>query len=399
MLALVNGKLLTMTHGTIERGTVLIDGGKIVAAGADVAVPAGAEVVDCAGKYVTPGLIDANSKLGIHNDGFGSIGYDDDEKTTPIAPQLRAIDAVWPGDIALAECVKAGITAVSTGPATSGVINGQCAVIKTRGNEVDEMIVKAPAGLRLSITGTRGGASPRDRAQDVYMLRQELQRAKEGLAKQQQAAAKAAEKGEPYEPERNLKQEVLASLLSGELAARVHVNLNHDITNAIELAQEWGLKLILEDAAEANLMAREIAAAGVPVICGPLVVNRAGERKHLSLKTPGVLARAGVKVAICSGFPETPGRYLFASAALAASEGMDIDEALKSITINAAEILGVADRLGSLDAGKDADVVVWSDHPFEITGRVECVYMDGALVAHNCSCGCSCGCQTGKEAK
>ncbi|MGE5561100.1 MAG: amidohydrolase family protein [Chloroflexota bacterium] len=398
MLALVNGKLLTMTHGTIDGGTVLIDGGKIVAVGRDVTIPQGCKTVDCQGKYVLPGLIDANGMVGLHNDGFGSIGHDEDEKFTPVAPQLRAIDAIWPEDPALADCVKAGITAVSVGPATTGVITGQCAVIKTRGGAIDDMVVKAPAGLRISITGTprspwgNTGVTPRDRSTDIALLRQELRRAKEAIEKQEKAAAKADAGDAAGGPDRNLKQEVLIALLKGELPARVNVRYSYDIDNALELAREWGFKLILEDAPDAQLMVGDIAKAGAPVIVGPLPVNKEGERKNLSLKTPGILAKAGVKVAIASGFPETPIRYLFVSAALACSEGMPEDDALKAITINAAEILGVADRIGSLDAGKDADIVVYDGHPFEITSRVDRVYMDGELVAGGCCADAAHGC-------
>lgn len=411
MLALVNGKLLTMTHGTIDGGTVLVDGGKIVAVGREVAVPPGCERVDCRGKYILPGLIDANGMVGIHNDGFGSSGHDEDEKYTPVAPQLRVIDAIWPEDPALADCVRAGITTVSVGPATTGVITGQCAVIKTRGQTVDDMVVKAPAGLRISITGTpvslRGGVAPRDRSQDIALLRQELQRAREAMAKRRQALERGEEvtangergaKGARDEVGRNLKQEVLISLLAGEIPARLRVKRNHDIANALELAAEWGFKLILEDAPEAQLMVGDIVEAGVPVILGPLVVNKSGERRYLSLRTPGILAKAGVKIAIASGFPETPIRYLFVSAALACAEGLPEEEALKAITINAAEILGVADRVGSLDVGKDADLVVYDGHPFEITSRVERVYLNGELAA-----GCdgdadgSCGGERGRR--
>lgn len=394
MLALLNGVLLTMTHGRIDGGTVLVDDGKIIAVGRDVVVPPGCETVDCRGKYILPGLIDANGMVGLHNDGFGASGYDEDEVHAPVAPHLRAIDALWPDDPALADCVRAGITTVSVGPATTGVITGQCAVIKTRGQTVDDMVVKAPAGLRISITGTpaglRGGVTPRDRSQDIALLRQELQRAREALAKRAQTgdeegkagqcADRAAGGASSDDTVRNLKQEILFRLLTGEIPARVHVKANHDIANALELAAEWGFKLILEDAPEAQLMVDDIAAADVPVILGPLVVNKSGERKHLSLRTPGILARAGVKIAIASGFPETPIRYLFVSAALACAEGLPEEEALKAITINAADILGVADRVGSLDVGKDADLVVYAGHPFDISSRVERVYLNGEQV-------------------
>lgn len=382
-----------MTSGTIDGGTVLIDGGKIVAVGRDIALPQGCQTVDCAGKYVMPGLIDANGMVGIHNDGFGSIGYDEDEKFTPMAPHLRAIDAIWPEDPALADCVKAGITTVSVGPATTGVLTGQCAAIKTQGATIDEMVVKAPAGLRISITGTprspwgNSGVTPRDRSTDIALLRQDLQRAKEAIAKQAKVEAKGDAKGDG---DRNLKQEALIALLKGEYPARINVRHTYDIDNALELASEWGFGLILEDAPDAQLMVAEIARAGVPVITGPLPVNKEGDRKNLSLKTPGILAKAGVKVAIASAFPETPIRYLFVSAALACAEGMPEEDALKAITISAAEILGIADRVGSLDAGKDADIVVYDGHPFEITSRVDRVYMNGELVAGGCSAAQGC---------
>lgn len=396
MLAIKNGKVLTPSGTFLDGATVLVDGGKITtvaAAGQDLAVPAGAEVVDAAGKYVLPGLIDASTRVAIHEDGNGPIGVDTDEPSNPISPQLRAIDAAWHEDLALKDAVQWGVTATMAGPGTMNILGGQTFVMKTAGRTITDMTIKNPAAMKVSLTGTprmvmmmamRGGPQiqPRDRAQDVALFEAELQRARE-TAERLERAEKAKPAGAAASlpaPDRNLRTEAVMALLRGEMPVFVTALLNHDISNAIELAAKWGLKLVLERCAEGHLVLDEIRESGAAVIAGPITVNRRSDLKNLSLKLPGVLARNGVKVAISTDHPTIPIHYLTVQAATAVREGMSEADALKAITINPAEILGVAGRTGSLEAGKDADLAVWSGHPFDINSRVEQTYVTGQRV-------------------
>jgi imidazolonepropionase-like amidohydrolase len=390
MLAVTNARVVPVAGAPLEPGTVLIADGKIAAVGPEFVLAPGTEVIDARGQWVLPGLIDANTKLGIHEDGYGQIGYDEDELHTPLAPHLRALDAVNPEDVAIAEALAAGVTTVLVGPATSGVITGQCAVLKTAGTCVDHMVLSEPAGLRVSLTGTnpmmmRGGnAPPRDRAQEVAMFRQALIRAREAMSKKARSGPGESEPSRP--PQRNLRQEALQRLLKREFPARMHVINNVDIRNALLLAREFGFELVLERAAEAQLMVDEIAASGCGVVLGPLTSNRRGELKNLSLKTPGILARAGVKVALATDFPSLPVKYIRAHAALAVRGGMTPADAIRALTLSAAELLGVADRVGSLEVGKDADLVFFSGDPFCVQTRVTRVMVEGKTVCGEGRC-------------
>ncbi len=395
MLAIKNGRVLTPSGTFLDGATVLVDGGKIISvtsAGQGAAIPAGAEVVDASGKYVLPGLIDASTRAGIHEDGNGPIGVDTDEPSNPISPQLRTIDAAWHEDLALKDALQWGVTATMVSPGTANIFGGQTFVMKTAGRTLTDMAIKNPAGMKVSLTGTprmammaamRGGPQiqPRDRAQDVALFQAELQRAREAMERQERLEkAKAAGATNLPEPDRNLRTEAIMALLRGEMPIFVTAHLNHDISNAIELAREWGLKLVLERCAEGHLVLDEIQESGAAVVAGPITVNRRSDLKNLSLKLPGVLARAGVKVAISTDHPTIPIHYLTVQAATAVREGMGEADALKAITINPAEILGVAGRMGSLEAGKDADVAVYSGHPFDINTRVELTYVNGVKV-------------------
>lgn len=389
MLALVNGKILTISHGVIESGTVLIENGRIAAVGPEVKIPAGAQVVDCQGKVIMPGLIDANSRVSVREDGNGPIGHDDSEMYTPIAPELKAIDAVWPEDLALQDAIKAGVTCLSVGPSPLAIIGGQSATIKPYGKTVNDMVVKEPDGLKVSLSGTPrmlmffggDGVRPRDRSEDIAQFQAALQRAKESEEKQARAAAKAAENGkEPPAPDRNSQQEVLIKLLSGKLPARIAANQNHDIDNALEIAGQWGFNLILEGGADAHLMVDKLTAKGVPVILGSLTDNRRGDTKNLSLKTPAILANAGVKVSLSTNHPNAPIRYLMVQAALAVQGGMTEEQALRALTLTPAEILGIADRVGSIEPGKDADMVILSGEPLRTKTVVERVFINGQEV-------------------
>jgi imidazolonepropionase-like amidohydrolase len=398
MIAITNGKVMTITQGLFERGTVLVEGGRIVAVGEQVEIPDDAEVVDATGKVVMPGLIDAHCHIGIFPDGVGWEYSDGNEMTDPITPHLRALDAVHPEDPAFKELVAAGVTTVLTGPGSGNLIGGQWVCLKTAPRpSVEQMVLLEPAGMKMAlgenpkrVYGEQKKA-PSTRMGNAANLRAALVDAQNYLDKwgryederaEYEAKAEAGDEDAepPKPPERDLKLEALGKVLRREMKARVHAHRADDMLTAVRIAEEFGMDLTLEHATEGYKIADILAAKGIPVTAGPILFSRVKyELKEMTPKNPGIMARAGVKVAIQTD--ETSAvKYLTINAALAVREGMPEEEALKAITVNAAEIIGVADRVGSLEVGKDADVVVFSGHPLDYRTVAELVLVDGQVV-------------------
>ena len=398
MIAIKNGRVMTMTQGTLECGTVLVEGGRIVALGKNVEIPEDAQVYDATGKVVMPGLIDAHCHTGIFADGVGWEHSDGNEMTDPITPHMRALDAVHPEDLAFKDLVEAGVTTVLTGPGSGNLVGGQWVCLKTAPKpSVEQMVLREPAGMKMALgenpTRVYGERKvmPSTRMGNAAVLRAALVDAQNYLDKQRRYEDKLAEyqaKAEagdqeaeaPEPPERDLKLEALGKVLRREIKARVHAHRADDMLTAIRIAEEFNLDLTLEHATEGYKIADILADKGIPVTAGPILFGRSKyELRDMTPKNPGIMAKAGVKVAIQTD--ETSAvRYLTINAALAVREGMPEDEALKAITINAAEIIGVADRVGSLEVGKDADVVVFSAHPFDYRAVAELVLVDGQVV-------------------
>ena len=399
MIAITNGKIVTITRGTVEAGTALVEGGRIVAIGADVTIPEDAEVFDATGKVVMPGLIDAHCHVGLWAEGVGWEHSDGNEMTDPITPQLRALDAVHPQDPAFAELVAAGVTTVLTGPGSGNLIGGQWVCLKTAPKpSVEEMVVLEPAGMKMALGENpkrvyKGqNKTPSTRMGNAALLRGALVQAQNYLEKWRRYEAELSayeaknedDKGaadEPKSPERDLKMEALGKVLQREMKARVHAHRADDMLTAIRIAEEFGLDLTLEHATEGYKIADILAAKAIPVTAGPILFSRTKyELKDMLPKNPGVMAEAGVTVAIQTDEMSAV-KYLTINAALAVREGMSEEDALKAITINAAKVIGVEDRLGSLEVGKDADIVVLDGHPFDYRTVVELVLVDGQ-VAH-----------------
>jgi imidazolonepropionase-like amidohydrolase len=398
MIAIVNAKVMTITQGTFERGTVLVEEGRIVAVGEGIAVPEGAQVVDAAGCVVTPGLIDAHCHVGLFADGIGWEHSDGNETTDPITPHLRALDAVNPGDPAFRELMEAGVTTVLTGPGSANLIGGQWICLKTAPKAtVDQMTLLEPAGMKMAlgenpkrVYGDQKKA-PSTRMGNAAALRAALVDAQNYVQKweryeadqaEYQAKVEAGDKEAkaPTGPGRDLKLEALARVLRREMKARIHAHRADDMLTAIRIAEEFGLDLTLEHATEGYKIAQVLVDKGIPVTAGPILFSRTKyELKDMTPKNPGLMAVAGVKVAIQTDEMSAV-KYLTINAALAVREGMPEEEALKAISINAAEIIGVDDRVGSLEAGKDADIVVWSGHPFDYRSVVQRVLVDGKVV-------------------
>lgn len=373
MLAMIGGKLLTMAGNVVDYGTVLIDKGKIAGVEAGERVPSGAAVVDVSGKIVMPGMIDAHSHLGIVEEIYREEGDDCNEITDPVTPHLRAIDAVNPADLGFRDALAGGVTTVVIGPGSANIIGGEMVAMKTYGTVVDDMVVRFPAGLKAALGENpkrsygRDKKTPATRMASAAILREALIRAQDYVKKEC--------------PDRDLKMEALARVLKGEVTLRVHAHRADDIMTAVRIAGEFGVKLIVEHCTEGHLVAGHLAARGIPAVIGPVITNRAKvEMQGLTLETARVLAEAGVPFAIMTDHPVVPVQYLSASAALAVKGGLSAEHALRAITLDAAVILGLGDRLGSIEPGKDADLVVLDRHPLDIASRVEQVYINGIKV-------------------
>ncbi len=397
MIAIVNGQVMTITQGTLDRGTVLVEGGRIVALGEEVEIPEDAEIYDAQGRIVMPGMIDAHCHVGLFPDGIGWEYSDGNEMTDPITPHLRALDAVHPEDPAFKDLVAAGVTTVLTGPGSGNLIGGQWVCLKTAPKpSVEEMVLLEPAGMKMALGENPKRVygdqkkNPSTRMGNAATLRAALVEARNYLDKWEryrvdlsdyQAKLEAGKQDaeRPKMPERNLKLEALGKVLRRELKARVHAHRADDMLTAIRIAEEFDLDLTLEHATEGYKIAEILAAKGIMVTAGPILFSRVKyELREMTPKNPGLMAQAGVKVAIQTDEMSAV-KYLTINAALAAREGMSEEEALKAITINAAEVIGVEDRVGSLEVGKDADIVVLNGHPFDYRTVAELVLVDGQV--------------------
>lgn len=377
-----NGRIKTM-KGQEFVGSILVEGTQIKAIGENLVAPEGAKVIEAEGKLVLPGFIDAHCHVGIGEEIYQSEGDDLNEMTDPLTPELRAIDGINPEDEGFRDARLGGVTAVFSTPGSANVIGGTGVVLKTVGKVVDKMIVRDPAGLKVAfgenpkvVYGGEQKKMPMTRMATAALLRQALVDAQTYLEKLDQGIE------DPEKvPERDLGMESLLRVIKREIPLRAHAHRADDIMTAIRIAREFNVELVIEHCTEGHKIAEEIAEYGYPAVVGPCLVNRAKvELKDKSFETPGVLSRAGVKVAIITDHSVTPIEQLPLCAALVARAGMDEEEALKAITINPAEILGVDHRLGSLEVGKDADIVIWSEHPFILKSRPETVIINGKVI-------------------
>jgi imidazolonepropionase-like amidohydrolase len=381
MILIKNGILYTMgAKGIMEQSDILVDSGKIVDIGKNLE-HRDATIIDATGKLVFPGFIDAHCHLGMWEDGIGFEGADGNEATDPITPHLRAIDAINPMDRTFDEAREAGVTLVATGPGSANVIGGTFTAIKTYGKRIDDMIVKDPLAMKCAFgenpkrTYNDKKVSPSTRMAIAAELRNALFKAKEYLSKKEAAGDDACKM-----PEFNMKMEALIPVLKKEIPLKAHAHRADDILTAIRIAKEFDVDLTLEHCTEGHLIADELAREGYSAIVGPSLSERSKfELKNLTFDTPGILHKAGVKIAIMTDAPVIPLQYLPLAAALSAKFGLDRMEALKAITINPAEILGLAEQVGSLEVGKDADIVIWDKHPFDLEAQTHLVMINGII--------------------
>ncbi len=387
--------MLAIVHGTVHAvsemfpvaqvGTVLIDDeGKILSVGADVPVPEGADLLDATGLHVFPGFVDAHTHLGIWEEGVGRAFWDGNEATDPVTPHIRALDAINPRDQGLADARGAGVTTVCVTPGSANAVCGQAVVIKTAGEVVDRMVVRQPAGLKMALgENPKSVYKPRDKMPSTRMgtaalIREALIDAQTYMDKQAKATADA----ETESPDEDLKKEAIALALRREVPARIHAHRADDILTALRIGQEFGLQVLVEHCTEGHKVAKELADAGVPALVGPSLSSRSKmELRELSFGTAGELARAGVTVALVSDHPFVPIQYLPLCGGLAVREGLDERTALRAVTLTAAELLGVASRVGSLEPGKDADVALYRGHPFyDVQARCILTLVNGQIV-------------------
>lgn len=385
MLLLKNGNVMTMA-GPAFVGDVAIENGKIVAVGQSLSY-SDAEVRDVTGMTVMPGIVDPHCHVGMWEDAMGFEGADGNECTNPITPELRAIDAINPYDRCFEEAAAGGVTTCVTGPGSANVIGGQFVAIKTYGDSVEDMVLRFPVAVKAAFgenpkrVYNGKNQTPSTRMATAALMRKALIEAQEYNEKLEKG------KADPEKmPERNLGKEILARVIRRELPMKIHAHRADDILTAIRICREFKLRYTLDHCTEGYLITDKLKEALSEdcegIIVGPLLTDRSKiELKNLSFKAPKVLEQAGIEYAMMTDHPVTPEQYLPICTAVAVREGASEEGALKAITINAAKITGIADRVGSIEVGKDADIAVFSGHPFDFRSRCVLTLVNGK-VAH-----------------
>ena len=386
-IAITGGHVVPVEGEPIDGGTVLIADGKIAAITAPgIAPPPGAEVIDATGKWVLPGLVDAHTHLGAREEGEGWAGTDTNELTGPVQAHVRVLDAINPADEGFRDAIAGGVLTVGVTPGSGNPIGGQTVAIRCWGQTVDDMVLRSPAGMKSALgenpkrVHDNRRVNPSSRLGTAATIRAAFVEAANFMAKEDQSSSSSAERTGATAV-RDLKLEALARVLRREIPWRQHCHRADDIATALRLAAEFGYDLVLDHGTEGYLIANKIAAAGVPVVTGPLITARSKvELRNRTMANPGLLAAAGVTVAIATDHPVVPIHLLIVQAALAMKEGLDRATALRAVTITPAQIMRVADRVGSLVPGKDADLVIWSGDPLDVMSRAEVAYIAGSEI-------------------
>lgn len=382
MIFIKNGTIDTVTNGMIE-ADVLVKDGKIMEIGKNIVAPLDAEIIDAKGKFIYPGFIDAHTHMGLWEDGMGFEGADGNEETDPITPQLNPIDGINPMDNTFKEAVQGGITSVCTTPGSANVMGGQCIAIKTHGRRIDTMIIKNPVASKIAFGENpkscygKDEKTPQTRMAIASLLRENLKKAEEYLEEMELYM----EHEDHDKPEYDIRMESLLPVLKGEIPFKVHAHRADDIFTAIRVAKEFDIKLTLDHCTEGHLIVEELVEEGYPVIVGPSLSERSKiELRNLTFDTAGVLSNAGLNVSLMTDHPVIPVQYLPMCAGIAVKHGMKKEKAIESITINPAKALGIEDRVGSIEVGKDADIVIWDGCPLEIQSNVLYTIINGKTV-------------------
>lgn len=380
MLLIKNGYIKPMVGEDIENGCVLIgDDGKIVAVGAELSAPEGCNVIDAQGRLVTPGCVDAHCHIGLDNECMGWEGRDYNEIVDPITPHLRAIDSINPQDEAFGNALQGGVTSACTGPGSANVVGGTFVAIKLSGKRVDNMIIKNPVAMKCAFGenpkrcyGQGLKKSPTTRMATAALLRELLFKARNYMRD------KDAGKNPPFD----MKLEAMLPVMRGEIPLKAHAHRADDILTSIRIAKEFGVKLTLDHCTDGALIADELALEGYSAFVGPTLGGKSKiELCNKSFTTPAVLHEAGVAISIITDAPVIPLQYLPMCAGLAVNAGLDEEVAWHAITINPAVQTGIGDRVGSLEPGKDGDVVIWTANPLTTVGAESyTTIVDGKIV-------------------
>ena len=383
MILIKNAHIKPIVGEELASGCILTDdNGKITAIGQNIVAPEGAQVIDAEGRLVTPGLVEAHCHIGLHDAMLRWEGADYNEKTTdPITPQVRAIDSIYPQDEYFAVAMRCGVTTACTGPGSSNVVGGQFAAIKLAGRCVDEMIIKAPAAMKCALGENPKNAfgqakkAPATRMGAASLLRELLFKAKDYCT----------EKDSGKNPKFDMKLEAMLPVMRKEIPLKCHVHRCDDILTAIRIAKEFDVKLTIDHATDGTQIADYIVESGYPVIAGPALTSKnKPELANKSFATPGKLHAAGVQLmSITTDAPVSTLEYLPFCAGMCASEGLPMEEAWKCITINPAKIIGIEDRVGSLEVGKDADIAIWTADPLTTIGaKAYMTIINGKIVCN-----------------
>lgn len=381
-LVIINAEIHTAVQKDPIQGGILIENGKIAGIG-NIVIPEDVDVIDAAGAAVYPGFIDPHTHLGVSEQGLGWEGRDYNEMTDPVTTQLRALDAINPEEDGFREAVEAGITTVMCTPGSANILGGTTVVLKTGGGLLHERVVRENAGMKAAFgenpkrVYSEQKKTPSTRMGSAAVLREALVNAQNYMHKIERAGNDADKL-----PPRDLKLEALIPVLKKEIPIRMHAHRADDIATALRIAKEFDINLTLEHASEAHLIADRVAATGFPAIVGPSLGSPGKiETQKKTLDTVKILSEAGITVALTTDHPVLSiYQLLHAAAAVVRETGMDEYQVLRLITINAAKILGVEDRVGSIETGKDADLVVIQGHPFDYLSTVMYTIINGQIV-------------------
>ncbi|MBR2719243.1 MAG: amidohydrolase [Clostridia bacterium] len=384
MLLIKGGTIKTMAGEDIVNGEILIDDGKIISVGKDLVVPEGTEVYDASGCLVTPGLIDGHCHIGMHEEAIRWEGNDTNEYSSPLTPEVRAIDAINPLDESFQNALRGGVTTAVTGPGSANVVGGTFAAIKLHGKCVDDMVIKQPVAMKIAFGenpkgayGQQGKKPPYTRMAVASMLREILQKTR-NYAADIEAAEKDDTKKRPFD----FQLEAMLPVIRKEIPLKAHAHRADDILTALRIAKEFDVNITLDHVTEGHLIADKLAEAAKPVLVGPSFGSKTKfELKEKSFATPGILNNAGLPVCIITDAPVIPLYYLPLCAGLAVREGLDENEAWKAITINPAKVAGIDSRVGSLEVGKDADIAIFTADPLkDIQATARQVFVSGKPV-------------------
>ncbi|OIJ12307.1 amidohydrolase [Anaerobacillus arseniciselenatis] len=375
MQAYINATIIVGNGEVLKEGTLLVESDKIKEVGLNIDIPDNAEVFDLTGKTITPGIIDVHTHLGVHEEGIGPAGADFNEITSASTPYVRALDGINPMEKGFEVARQSGVTTVQILPGSANVIGGEIITVKTVGTIVDEMIVKSPSGMKAAFgenpKRVHGEKTAKTRMGVAAVFRQEFIKAQNYLQK--------LENGENVP--RDLGLENLVKVLKKEIPLRAHAHRADDIVTLLRLVKEFDIDVTIEHCTEGHKIADYIKKHDVIVAVGPTMSSRSKvENADKGWHTLLALEEVGVPFAITTDHPVVGIEYLITSVAQAVKNGLNEASAWKSVTLNAAKHIGIEDRLGSLEKGKDADLVIWSSHPFDVTANVEKTIIDGEVV-------------------